>query len=68
LFAGISVILLITTIDEYLYIKGKKDLPAWIRLLGQVLAAVLAIWIGGIAMDEWVFQGITVTVPLLVFV
>jgi UDP-GlcNAc:undecaprenyl-phosphate GlcNAc-1-phosphate transferase len=68
LFAGISVILFITTIDEYLYIKGKKDFPAWIRLLGQVLAAVLAIWIGGIAMDEWVFQGMVIAIPSMVFV
>jgi len=46
----------VTTIDEYFYLRSKKDLPAWIRLLAQIFAAVLAIYIGGIAMDEWIFQ------------
>ena len=68
LFAGISVIVLVTTIDEYFYIKGKKDLPAWIRLLAQLLAAFLAIGIGGLAMDEWVFQGMIFDIPFVVFV
>jgi len=68
LFAWLSVLLLITTIDEYFYISGRKDLPAWIRLFGQIFAAVLAIWIGGVTMDERIFQWVIVTVPFLVFV
>jgi len=36
----------VTTVDEYFYIRGKKDLPAWIRLLAQILAAVVALYIG----------------------
>jgi hypothetical protein len=67
LFAGISIILAVTTLDEYFYIRGKQDLPAWIRLLAQIVAAIVAIYIGGIAMDEWVFQGVVLSVPFVVF-
>lgn len=51
-----TTILAVTTVDEYFYIRGKQDLPAWIRLLAQIVAAVLALSIGGIAIDERVFQ------------
>jgi UDP-GlcNAc:undecaprenyl-phosphate GlcNAc-1-phosphate transferase len=67
LFAWITIILAVTTVDEYFYIRGKQDLPAWIRLLAQIVAAVVAIYIGGIAMDERVFQGVVVSVPFVVF-
>jgi hypothetical protein len=67
LFAGISIILVVTTLDEYFYIRGKQDLPAWIRLLAQIVAAVVAIYIGGIAIDEWVFQGVVLSVPFVLF-
>jgi len=42
-------------------------LPAWIRLFAQILAAVVALRVGGVAMDERVFQGVVVTVPFVVF-
>lgn len=67
MFVGISIILAVTTVDEYFYIRGKQDLPAWIRLLAQVAAAVAAIYIGGIAMDEWVFQGMILSIPFVIF-
>lgn len=67
LFAWITIILAVTTVDEYFYIRGKKDLPAWIRLLAQILAAVVAIYIGGIAIDERVFQWAILSVPFAVF-
>jgi UDP-GlcNAc:undecaprenyl-phosphate GlcNAc-1-phosphate transferase len=67
LFAGISIFLLVTTVDESFYIRGKQDLPAWIRLLAQIVAAVVAIYIGGIAIDEWVFQGVVLSVPFVLF-
>jgi len=42
-------------------------LPAWIRLFAQILAAVVALRVGGVAMDERIFQGVVVTVPFVVF-
>ncbi len=68
LFAWVTVLLVVTAIDEYLYIRGKRDLPAWIRLLAQLLAAVLAIGLWGLAMDERVFQWVVITIPFVVFV
>jgi len=68
LFAWITVLLVVTAVDEYLYIRGKKDLPAWIRLLAQLLAAVLAIGLWGLAMDERVFQWMIIEIPFVVFV
>jgi len=67
LLSWITIILAVTTVDEYFYIRGKKDLPAWIRLLAQILAAVVALYIGWIAIDEWVFQGVIFSVPFAVF-
>lgn len=42
-------------------------MPAWIRLFAQILAAVVALRVGGVAMDERIFQGVVVTVPFVVF-
>lgn len=67
LFAWITILLVVTAIDEYLYIQWKKDLPAIIRLLAQVWAAIVAIWIWWIAMDEWIFQWVVLAVPFRVF-
>lgn len=67
LFAGITILLVVTGIDEWMYIRGKKDLPAIVRLFAQILAAVVAIWVWGIAMDERVFQWVVVSIPFLVF-
>lgn len=68
LFAGVTILLVITTIDEYLYIRWKTDLPAWIRLFAQILAAVVALRVGGVTIDEWVFQGVIVSIPFVMFV
>lgn len=67
LFAWVSIIVLITLLDEIFYIRGKKDVPALGRLIAQIIAAIVAISIWHIAIDERVFQGMIIHIPFVVF-
>lgn len=68
LFVWSLILLIIATRDETHYILGKKDIPAWFRLLIQIIAIIVAIYIGNIWIDERVFKGMIVPIPQRLFV
>lgn len=67
LLAGCLILLCIATRDERRYIHWQKDIPAWMRLLVQVVAIVVALYIGNVWIPEWTFQGMIIAVPKVVF-
>lgn len=67
LLTGCAILLAIATRDERRYIRGLTDIPAWIRLLVQIGAIIIALYIGNVWIPEWTFQGMIVAVPKIVF-
>jgi UDP-N-acetylmuramyl pentapeptide phosphotransferase/UDP-N-acetylglucosamine-1-phosphate transferase len=61
------LLVLVASWDEWHYLKGKRDVPAWLRLLVQLGAAALALYIGWIDMTEVVIQWTTIPLPFAIF-
>lgn len=67
LLAGCAILLVIATRDERRYIRGQSDIPAWIRVIVQIGAILIALYVGNIWIPEWTFQGMIVAIPKIVF-
>ncbi len=67
LLAGCIILLAISARDERRYIRGQSDIPAWIRVLVQIWAILVALYVGNIWIPEWTFQGMIITIPKIIF-
>lgn len=67
LLVGCAILLAIAAWDERRYIHARPDIPAWIRLLVQIAAICIALYIGNVRIPERTFQGMIVVVPKIVF-
>jgi len=63
----ITILIIVATRDECAYLYKTKDVPMILRLLTQVVAAGVAIYISGGIMDERVFRDEIVQIPKAVF-
>lgn len=55
-------------LDELNYLgRSKLNFPPFVRLITQVVAAVAAVWISGIGMEEFSFLGMVWEIPQWLF-
>lgn len=63
----ITILIIVATRDECAYLYKIKDVPMILRLLTQMIAAGVAIYISGGIMDERIFRGEILQIPTGLF-